>query len=37
MTPVLAATSVTVSIGAKTLLDAVSLVLAPGDTNPQIG
>jgi heme transport system ATP-binding protein len=37
MTPVLAATSVTVSIGAKTLLDAVSLVLAPGEVVALVG
>jgi iron complex transport system ATP-binding protein len=37
MTPVLAATSVTVSIGAKTLLDAVSLALAPGEVVALVG
>jgi iron complex transport system ATP-binding protein len=37
MTPVLAATSVTVSIGAKTLLDAVSLSLAPGEVVALVG
>jgi ATPase subunit of ABC transporter with duplicated ATPase domains len=37
MTPALAATYVTVSIGAKTLFEAVSLSLAPGEVVALVG